>query len=190
MTSFGRGALAGGFSLAALCGAPIAPARAEMTMEVGGAPMSPSKSILDNAVASKDHTILVAALSAAGLDETLQGAGPFTLFAPVNRAFEKMPKGAVDNLFKPENMATLTALLNYHVLSGKYSAADFVAAANNGGGTALFKTVQGDDLIVRHDGRKIELIDAKGGKSIVTIANVNQKNGVIHVVDSVLLPGS
>jgi uncharacterized surface protein with fasciclin (FAS1) repeats len=187
-------AFAAAMSLAALGGAALssafAPAFAEMTVEVGGAPMYPSRNIIENAVNSKDHTTLVAAVEAADLVETLQGEGPFTVFAPVNKAFDKLPKGMVATLLKPENNAVLTAVLTYHVIPGKISAADFIAAVKKGGGEATYKTVEGEELTVRHDGRRLEIIDAKGGKSFVTIADVNQKNGVIHVVDTVLLPKS
>ena len=181
-------AFAGAMSLAALGG--LSPAFAEMTVEVGGAPMYPSKNIIENAINSKDHTTLVAALKAADLVETLQGDGPFTVFAPVNKAFDRLPKGTVATLLKPENKAALIAVLTYHVIPGKISAADFVAAVKKGGGEATYKTVEGEELAVRHDGRRLEIIDAKGGKSFVTIADVNQKNGVIHVVDTVLMPKS
>jgi uncharacterized surface protein with fasciclin (FAS1) repeats len=187
-------AFAAAMSLAALGGAVLssafAPAFAEMTVEVGGAPMYPSRNIIENAVNSKDHTTLVAAVEAANLVETLQGEGPFTVFAPVNKAFDKLPKGMVATLLKPENNAVLTAVLTYHVIPGKISAADFIAAVKKGGGEATYKTVEGEELTVRHDGRRLEIIDAKGGKSFVTISDVNQKNGVIHVVDTVLLPKS
>jgi uncharacterized surface protein with fasciclin (FAS1) repeats len=183
-------AFAAAMSLAALGGAVFFPAFAEMTVEVGGAPMYPSRDIIENAINSKDHTTLVAAVKAAGLVETLQGEGPFTVFAPVNKAFEKLPKGTVETLLKPENKAALTAVLTYHVIPGKISAADFVAAVKKGGGEAMYKTVEGQELTVRQDGRRLEIIDAKGHKSFVTIADVNQKNGVIHVVDAVLLPTS
>lgn len=194
MSLFRNAALAATISLAALGGAAFssafAPAFAETTVEVGGAPMYPSKNIIENAVNSKDHTTLVAAVKAADLIETLQGKGPFTVFAPVNKAFEKLPKGTVDTLLKPENKATLTAVLTYHVIPGKISAADFVAAVKKGGGEAVFKTVEGQELTVKQNGRRLEIIDAKGDKSFVTIADVNQKNGVIHVIDAVLLPKS
>jgi uncharacterized surface protein with fasciclin (FAS1) repeats len=187
-------AFAAAMSLAALGGAALsstfAPAFAEMTVEVGGAPMYPSRNIIENAINSKDHTTLVAAVTAADLVETLQGEGPFTVFAPVNKAFEKLPKGTVEKLLKPENKATLTAVLTYHIIPGKISAADFVAAVKKGGGEATYKTVEGEELTVRQDGRRLEIIDAKGDKSFVTIADVNQKNGVIHVVDTVLMPKS
>jgi uncharacterized surface protein with fasciclin (FAS1) repeats len=181
-------AFAAAMSLAALGG--LSPTFAEMTVEVGSAPMYPSKNIIENALNSKDHTTLVAAIKAADLVETLQGEGPFTVFAPVNKAFDKLPKGTVETLLKPENKATLTAVLTYHVIPGRISAADFVAAVKKGGGEATYKTVEGEELTVRQDGRRLEIIDAKGGKSFVTITDVNQKNGVIHVVDTVLLPKS
>jgi uncharacterized surface protein with fasciclin (FAS1) repeats len=183
-------AFAVAMSLAALGGAVPSPAFAEMTVEVGGAPMYPSKDIIENTINSMDHTTLVAALKAADLVETLQGEGPFTVFAPVNKAFEKLPKGTVATLLKPENKAALTAVLTYHVIPGKISAADFVAAVKKGGGEATYKTVEGEELTVRQNGRRLEIIDAKGDKAFVTIADVNQKNGVVHVVDTVLLPKS
>ncbi len=190
MFAFRTAAFAATMSFAALGGAVLSPAFAEMTVQVGGAPMYPSKNIIENAVNSKDHTTLVAAVKAAGLVETLQGEGPFTVFAPVNKAFDKLPKGTVETLLKTENKATLIAVLTYHVIPGKISAADFVAAVKKGGGEATYKTVEGKELTVRQNGRRLEIIDAKGGKSFVTIADVNQKNGVIHVVDTVLLPKS
>src|SRR3984893_6189428 len=181
-------AFAAAMSLAALGG--LSPAFAEMSVEVGGVPMYPSRNIIENAVNSKDHTTLVAAVKAAGLVQTLEGEGPFTVFAPVNKAFDKLPKGTVETLLKPENKATLTAVLTYHVIPGKISAADFVAAVKKGGGEATYKTVEGQELTVRHDGRRLEIIGANGGKCCVTMADVNQKNGVIHVVDTVLMPES
>jgi uncharacterized surface protein with fasciclin (FAS1) repeats len=194
MPPFRTAAFAATMSLAALGGAVLsssfAPAFAEMTVEVGGAPMYPSKTIIENAVNSKDHTTLVAAIKAADLVETLQGDGPFTVFAPVNKAFEKLPKGTVETLLKPENKATLTAVLTYHVILGKISAADFVAAIKKGGGQAMYKTAEGEELTVKQNGRRLEIIDAKGDKSFVTITDVNQKNGVIHVIDTVLQPKS
>lgn len=161
---------------------------AEKTVQVGGAPMYPSKNIIANAVNSKDHTTLVAAVKAAGLVETLQGAGPFTVFAPINKAFEALPAGTVDNLLKPENKATLTAVLTYHVVAGKYNAADLVKLVKAGNGTATLKTVAGGSLTVTLKGKKVAITDAKGGVAYVTIADVNQSNGVIHVIDHVLLP--
>lgn len=160
----------------------------EKTVTVGGAPMYPSKNIIENAVNSKDHTTLVAAVKAAGLVETLSGPGPFTVFAPTNAAFNKLPKGTVETLVKPENKATLTGILTYHVVSGKMSAADLVKAIKAGGGTATLKTVAGGSLKAMLKGKKVVLTDEKGGKSTVTIADVNQSNGVIHVIDTVLMP--
>ncbi|SFK23126.1 fasciclin domain-containing protein [Methylocapsa palsarum] len=198
MTSIRRKSLAGAPALAALACAAVGmaffasaatPALAEMSVEVGGAPMFPSRTIAENMAASKDHVNLVTALKASDLADILQGPGPFTVFAPVNKAFEKLPKGILESLLKPENRAELTALLSYHVLAGKYSAADLIAAIKTGGGKAVFKTLQGEEVSLIQDGRKIEIVDAKGGKSAVTISDVNQKNGVIHVVDTVLLPG-
>jgi uncharacterized surface protein with fasciclin (FAS1) repeats len=183
-------AFAAAMSLAVFGGTALSPAFAEMTVEVGGAPMYPSRNIIENALNSKDHTTLVGAVKAAELVETLQGEGPFTVFAPVNKAFEKLPKGTVETLLKPENKATLTAVLTYDVIPGKISAADFVAAVKKGGGEATYKTIEGEELTVRQDGRRLEIIDAKGDKSFVIIADVNQKNGVIHIVDTVLLPKS
>ena len=194
MSSFRNSAFAAAITLAGLGGtafsSAFAPALAEMTVEVGGAPMYPSKTIIENAVNSKDHTTLVAAIKAADLVETLQGDGPFTVFAPMNKAFEKLPKGTLETLLKPENKPALTAVLTYHVIPGKISAADFVEAVKNGGGKATYKTVEGEALTVQQDGRRLEIIDTKGDKAFVTIADVNQKNGVIHVVDTVLLPKS
>ena len=160
----------------------------EKTVQVGGAPMYPSKNIIQNAVNSKDHTTLVAAVKAAGLVDTLSRPGPFTVFAPTNAAFAKLPAGTVDTLVKPENKATLTRILTYHVVSGRLSAADLMAQVKAGHGKAMLKTVQGEDLTVTTKMGAVILTDAKGGMSKVTIANVNQSNGVIHVVDTVLMP--
>ena len=162
----------------------------EKTVMVGGAPMYPSKNIVENAVNSKDHTTLVAAVKAAGLVDTLSGAGPFTVFAPTDAAFKKLPAGTVDTLVKPENKATLTKILTYHVVPGTHTAADIVAAVKAGGGKASMKTVEGETLTFMPAGAGLEVVDAKGGKSMVTIADVTQKNGVIHVVDTVLMPKS
>ena len=162
----------------------------EKTVMVGGAPMYPSKNIVENAVNSKDHTTLVAAVKAAGLVETLSGAGPFTVFAPTNAAFGKLPAGTVDTLVKPENKATLTKILTYHVVPGKVAAADLMKMIKDGKGKATFKTVQGGMLTAEEKGGKVVITDAKGGTSTVTIADVNQSNGVIHVVDTVLMPGA
>jgi uncharacterized surface protein with fasciclin (FAS1) repeats len=167
---------------------PAAPMKAEKTVTVGGAPMYPSKNIIQNAVNSKDHTTLVAAVKAAGLVDTLSGPGPFTVFAPTNAAFDKLPAGTVDTLVKPENKATLTKILTYHVVSGRLSSADLMKTAGMGMGKNTLKTVQGETLTVTAKGGAVWLTDAKGGMSKVTIANVNQSNGVIHVVDTVLMP--
>lgn len=161
---------------------------AEKTVEVGGAAMYPSKDIIDNAVNSKDHTTLVAAVKAAGLVETLKGTGPFTVFAPTNDAFNKLPPGTVDNLLKPENKATLTGILTYHVVAGKMDSKALAKAIKMGKGKAVLKTVAGGNLTASMDGDKVKLTDAKGGSAYVTQANVYQKNGVIHVVDTVLMP--
>lgn len=155
---------------------------------VGGAAMYPTKDIVDNAVNSKDHTTLVAAVQAAGLVDTLKGAGPFTVFAPTNAAFAKLPAGTVETLVKPENKATLTNILTYHVVPGRLTAADIEKQAKAHGGTAHLTTVQGEMLMVSKEKGGWYLTDAKGGKSKITIANVMQSNGVIHVVDTVLMP--
>lgn len=154
----------------------------ERTVMVGGAAMYPSKNIVENAVHSKDHTTLVAAVKAAGLVDTLSSAGPFTVFAPTNAAFGKLPKGTVETLVKPENKATLTKILTYHVVPGKLEAADLTDGKK-------LTTVEGEQLTVKNLGGRVSIIDSKGGVSTVTIPNVNQSNGVIHVVNSVLLPG-
>jgi uncharacterized surface protein with fasciclin (FAS1) repeats len=158
------------------------------TVMVGGAAMYPSKNIIQNAVNSKDHTTLVAAVKAAGLVDTLSGPGPFTVFAPTNEAFAKLPAGTVETLVKPENKETLTKILTYHVVAGKLSAKDLVAMIKAGGGKAVLTTVEGEPLTVTPSGKTLMLTDAKGGTSLVTIADVNQSNGVIHVVDTVLMP--
>lgn len=172
--------------LAMACTTPTAPAFANPM--VGGAPMYPTKNIVENAVNLKDHTTLVAAVKAAGLVDTLESAGPFTVFAPTNAAFEKLPAGTVDTLVKPENKATLTSILTYHVVAGRMSSKDIAAAIRAGHGSATLTTVQGEPLTATMSGKHIILTDAKGGKSMVTIANVMQSNGVIHVVDTVLMP--
>ncbi|HEY2527491.1 MAG TPA: fasciclin domain-containing protein [Xanthobacteraceae bacterium] len=160
----------------------------EQTVTVGGSPMYPSKNIIQNAVNSKDHTTLVAAVKAAGLVDTLQGPGPFTVFAPTNAAFAKLPSGTVDTLLKPEMKAKLTAVLTYHVLPGRFSAKDLMEAARKNGGTAELKTVEGETITVESKGNMLMIRDAKGNVAKVTIQNVFQSNGVIHVIDSVLLP--
>ena len=155
---------------------------------VGGAAMYSTKDIVDNAVNSKDHTTLVAAVKAAGLVETLKSAGPFTVFAPTNAAFDRLPAGTVDNLVKPENKATLTTILTYHVVAGKMDSKAIAKAIKAGGGKAELTTVQGGKLWAWMEGKKLVLKDEKGGMSTVTIADVYQKNGVIHVIDTVLMP--
>ena len=155
---------------------------------VGGAAMYPTKTIVDNAVNSKDHTTLVAAVKAAGLVDTLSGPGPFTVFAPTNAAFDKLPAGTVDTLVKPENKDTLTKILTYHVVAGKMTSKDIAKQIKMGKGTATLTTVQGEPLTAMMKGGKLVLTDAKGGMSTVTIKDVMQSNGVIHVVDTVLMP--
>jgi uncharacterized surface protein with fasciclin (FAS1) repeats len=168
---------------------PLAAQMSEKTVNVGGAPMYPSKNIIQNAVNSKDHTTLVAAVKAAGLVDTLSGPGPFTVFAPTNEAFAKLPAGTVDNLLKPENKGTLTAVLTYHVVPGRMSAVNLMKAIKDGEGVAKLKTVAGGDLWVKQAGPgKLTITDAKGDVAMVTIADVMQSNGVIHVIDTVLLP--
>ena len=163
-------------------------AQTEKTVMVGGAAMYPSKNIVENAVNSKDHTTLVAAVKAAGLVATLQSAGPFTVFAPTNSAFEMLPAGTVDNLLMAENKPALTTVLTYHVISGKYNASDVAKLIKAGNGTAQVKTVAGKNLWIYMDGKKIAIKDENGGIAYVTIKDVNQSNGVIHVIDHVLLP--
>ena len=159
----------------------------QMTM-VGGAAMYPTKNIVQNAMNSKDHTTLVAAVKAAGLVETLEGAGPFTVFAPTNAAFAKLPAGTVDMLLKPENKAKLTAILTYHVVPGRMTKAELMSKASMMGGKVELKTVQGGSLWVSADMGKLWVWDEKGQKAEVTIPDVLQSNGVIDVVDTVLMP--
>lgn len=168
--------------------ANTAPAPADNNPVVGGAPMMKSKDIIDNAVNSKDHTTLVAAVKAAGLVDTLKGAGPFTVFAPTNAAFDKLPKGTVDTLLKPESKKALTGVLTYHVVSGKMDAAAIAKGIEEGKGKFAMKTVAGGTLTATMEGKDVIITDEKGGKSKVTIADVMQSNGVIHVVDAVLMP--
>ncbi|MGZ5286073.1 MAG: fasciclin domain-containing protein [Flavisolibacter sp.] len=160
----------------------------EKTVEVGGAPMYASKNIVDNAVQSKDHTTLVAAVKAAGLVETLQGQGPFTVFAPVNSAFDKLPEGTVATLLKPENKGLLTTVLTYHVVAGKLDAKEIKKWMKKSGGTAELETVQGGKLWIMEKDGKWWIKDEKGGMAMITISDVYQSNGVIHVVDTVLMP--
>ena len=160
----------------------------EKTVMVGGAEMYPSKNIIENAVNSKDHTTLVAAVKAADLVETLQSAGPFTVFAPTNEAFAKLPKGTVETLLKPENKSKLQSILTYHVVSGKHSASEIMKDIKKGNGKAAYKTVSGGTLNAMMKGKMLMLMDENGGTAVVSIADVNQSNGVIHVIDSVVLP--
>lgn len=158
------------------------------TVQVGGAPMYPSKSIIENAVNSKDHTTLVAAVKAAGLVQTLEGKGPFTVFAPTNEAFEKLPAGTVSNLVKPENKATLTTILTYHVVPGKIDSKELTKWVKKGNGTAELTTVEGSKLWVMQNADGLWLKDEKGNTAKITIEDVYQSNGVIHVIDTVLMP--
>ena len=176
-------------AFAVMAPAPLSAQMSEKTVTVGGAPMYPSKNIIQNAVNSKDHTTLVAAVKAAGLVDTLSGPGPFTVFAPTNAAFAKLPAGTVDNLLKPENKATLTKILTYHVVAGRMTAANLMKAVKDGEGLAKLKTVEGDFITVKQAGPgKLTVTDDKGDVAMVTIADVLQSNGVIHVIDTVLLP--
>jgi uncharacterized surface protein with fasciclin (FAS1) repeats len=188
-------ALAAGVAAVALTAAACAPMdgmdagmNAETTVMVGGAAMYPSRNIVENAVNSADHTTLVAAVTAAGLVETLSGPGPFTVFAPTNAAFAKLPAGTVESLVRPENKATLTKILTYHVVPGRVSAADLIGQIRAGGGQARLTTVEGGVLTARLQGDAVVLTDEMGGRATVTQADVFQSNGVIHVTDSVSLP--
>jgi uncharacterized surface protein with fasciclin (FAS1) repeats len=163
-------------------------ASAEMTKMVGGAAMYPSKNIIQNAVNSKDNTTLVAAVKAAGLVDTLQGPGPFTVFAPTNAAFAQLPPGTVNTLLKPENKEQLATVLTYHVLPGRLTTADLKEAVRDGGGQATFKAVQGEPLTITEKGRAFGITDSKGHTARITIADVLQSNGVIHVINKVLMP--
>jgi uncharacterized surface protein with fasciclin (FAS1) repeats len=178
-------------ALALLSGSAVTAFTAqEKTVQVGGAPMYPSKNIIQNAIHSKDHTTLVAAVKAAGLVDTLQGAGPFTVFAPTNAAFEKLPAGTVDTLLKAENKPTLVKVLTYHVVPGRMTAGNLMQAVKEGGGWAKLKTVAGEELIVKQPSvGKLSITDAKGYTAWITIRDVLQSNGVIHVIDTVMLPG-
>jgi uncharacterized surface protein with fasciclin (FAS1) repeats len=175
-------------AFAAVAATPTLAQMKEQTVTVGGAPMYPSKNIIQNAVNSKDHTTLVTAVKAAGLVETLQGTGPFTVFAPTNAAFAKLPAGTVDSLLKPEAKEKLVAVLTYHVLPGRYSIKDLWDASNKAKGKVKMKTVEGEELTFEFKGQALTIWDSKGNASRVTIQNVFQSNGVIHVVDNVLLP--
>ncbi|MGS0747619.1 fasciclin domain-containing protein [Halpernia sp. GG3] len=158
------------------------------TVMVGGAAMYPTKNIVENAVNSKDHTTLVAAVKAAGLVPTLESKGPFTVFAPTNEAFDKLPAGTVDTVLKPENKALLTSILTYHVVPGRISSKDLATWIMKGNGSYMAKTVQGEELTFTMSGKNIYVADMKGNKAEITIADVNQSNGVIHVIDTVLMP--
>lgn len=183
----GASAVVAALSISAIATPTIAK-KAENAVMVGGAEMFPSKNIIENAVKSKDHTTLVAAVKAAGLADTLSGKGPFTVFAPTNAAFDKLPKDTVPTLLKAENRDTLSGILTYHVIAGKLSAADLAAKAKENGGKADLKTVAGGTITVTAEGGSWVVVDAKGGKSKITIADVIQSNGVIHVIDSVAMP--
>lgn len=183
------------FAAVCLMGATMAastamadPMDAQASVMVGGAAMYPTRNIIQNAVNSKDHTTLVAAVKAAGLVDTLSGAGPFTVFAPTNEAFAALPAGTVDNLLKPENKATLVKILTYHVVPGRLSADDLAAKVAAGGGKAELKTVEGEAITITKDGDQWAVTDAKGNTAHITIGNVFQSNGVIHVIDKVLMP--
>jgi uncharacterized surface protein with fasciclin (FAS1) repeats len=179
--------LAAGVALAAPFAA--APVFAAMTVMVGGAPMYPTKNIVENAVHSKDHTTLVAAVKAAGLVDTLEGAGPFTVFAPTNEAFAALPKGTVATLLKPENKDKLTAVLTYHVVPGHLTAEDIMGKIDQMGGKYIVNTVQGEPLTFERSGKHLTVTDAKGDVAMITIPDVLQSNGVIHVINKVMIPG-
>ena len=173
---------------AAAAPAPVLAQMSEKTVTVGGAPMYPSKNIIQNAVNSKDHTTLVAAVKAAGLVQTLEGPGPFTVFAPTNAAFGKLPAGTVDTLLKPENKKMLDKILTYHVVPGRLDSAVLDQDIKKGGGKAELNTVEGGKLTVTGSGKNLTIMDEKGDSASVTIADVMQSNGVIMVVDKVLMP--
>jgi uncharacterized surface protein with fasciclin (FAS1) repeats len=175
-------------TLAVAAFALAAPALAQGAKTVGGAPMYPSKDIVSNAANSKDHTTLVTAVKAADLVDTLQSAGPFTVFAPTNKAFAKLPAGTVETLVQPQSKQTLTSVLTYHVVPGKYSAKQLMDLAKKNGGEAELKTAQGSTLAVMTKGKGVIVSDNKGNTARVTVADVNQSNGVIHVIDTVLMP--
>lgn len=162
--------------------------KGEKTVMVGGAPMYPSKNIVENAMNSRDHTTLVAAVKAAGLVSTLEGAGPFTVFAPTNSAFNMLPKGTVDNLLKPENKGKLTSVLTYHVVPGRLDTKELMSWVKKGKGKAELTTVQGEKLWVMEKNNQLWLKDNKGGMAMITMKDVYQSNGVIHVIDKVLMP--
>ncbi|MGA7972461.1 MAG: fasciclin domain-containing protein [Pseudolabrys sp.] len=184
-------ALAGAAALALVLGAGLnAPLVAkEMTKMVGGAPMYPSKNIVQNAIHSKDHTTLVAAVKAAGLVKTLESPGPFTVFAPTNAAFAKLPKGTVKALLEPKNKGKLKSILTYHVVPGRLTTHDLMEKVKAGHGKAMLKTVEGDDLTIEKKGAHLWIVDGKGDKARITVSNVMQSNGVIQVINKVMLPG-
>lgn len=181
-----RGLMAG--AALAMTAAPLAAQNMARNPTVGGAPMSANKTIVENASAAPNLSTLVTAVKAAGLVDTLSGPGPFTVFAPTNAAFAKLPAGTVDTLVKPENKAQLTSILTYHVVPGRITANDIAKAAAAHGGTATFKTVNGGELRFMKAGKGWHIMDAKGGHAMITTANVMQSNGVVHVIDSVLMP--
>ena len=177
------------FAVSATLAGPVPLAAGEMTTTVGGAPMYPSKNIVQNAVNSKDHTTLVAAVKAAGLVQTLESPGPFTVFAPTNDAFARLPDGTVATLLKPENKQTLTNVLTYHVVPGRFTTKDLRDRIKDGSGKAELKTVQGGTLTIEEKNGKLWVIDSKGDTAEITISNVMQSNGVIQVINTVMLPG-
>jgi uncharacterized surface protein with fasciclin (FAS1) repeats len=191
MTRFHKAALAGAAALALSLGAisTVPTFAKEMTKMVGGAAMYPSKNIVQNAVNSKDHTTLVAAVKAAGLVPTLESPGPFTVFAPTNEAFAQLPDGTVQTLLKPENKGKLTGILTYHVVAGRLTTKDLREKIKEGGGQAMLKTVEGEPLTFKEQDGHVWVIDSKGDKARITISNVMQSNGVIQVINKVMLPG-
>jgi uncharacterized surface protein with fasciclin (FAS1) repeats len=190
MTTVLLAGLAATTAAAAIGAGATAPSFAkEMTKMVGGAAMYPSRNIVQNAVNSKDHTTLVAAVKAAGLVPTLESPGPFTVFAPTNEAFDRLPAGTVASLLKPESKPTLIKILTYHVVAGRLTTGELKKMVRDGGGKAELKTVEGEPLTVEEQDGRLWLIDAKGDKAEITIGNVMQSNGVIQVINSVMLPG-
>ena len=188
MLSLALSATAGSAAFAQMSGGQMGGSMATTAPMVGGAAMYPTKTIVQNAIASPDHTTLVAAVKAAGLVDTLNGAGPFTVFAPTNEAFDKLPPGTVTTLTQPENKAALTKILTYHVVSGSYSTSDLMKMIKDGGGTATLTTVQGEPLTLTLHHHKIVIHDQKGGEAHITVKNVVQSNGMIQVIDGVLMP--